>query len=176
MLYLIPAPAHRMILRIADGVRRRWWFMRRPRLSGCRVLAFDAEGRVLLVRHSYGNGAWMPPGGGLQKGEDPLGAAQRELREETGCTLHWAVHIELAEELLHGAGNAVHVIAGDTFDPPLADGREIVEARFFACHELPEPMPRLFRARLPDWITAATAARPADLALPPPSPPPAPTG
>ena len=175
MLYLIPAPAHRMVLRLAHGVRRRWWLVRRPRLSGCRVLAFDAQGRVLLVRHSYGNGAWMPPGGGLQKGEDPLVAAQRELREEVGCTLQWTAHIELADEVLHGAGNRVHVVAGDTLDRPQADGREILEAGFFATDCLPEPMPRLFRARLPQWITAAIAARPVD-AAPPPSPPPAPKG
>ena len=175
MLYLIPAPAHRVVLRLAHGVRRRWWFVLRPRLTGCRVLAFDVEGRVLLVRHSYGNGAWMPPGGGLQKGEDPLAAGQRELREETSCTLQWAAHIELAQELLHGAGNSVHVIAGDTLDPPIADGREIIEARFFAPDELPDPMPRLFRARLPEWITAAIAARPADLAERRPSPLPGPT-
>ena len=136
--------------------------MRRPRISGCRVLAFDNEGRVLLVRHSYGSGKWMPPGGGVQKGENPVLAAQRELLEETGCTLQWAAHIELSEELLHGAGNAVHVIVGDTLDPPLADGREIIEAGFFAPGDLPESMPRLFRARLPEWITAAIAARPED--------------
>ena len=129
MLYLIPAPAHRVVLRLAHRVRRRWWYVRRPRLSGCRVLAFDREGRVLLVRHSYGTGAWMPPGGGLQAGEDPLNAAQRELLEETGCTLQWAAHIELAEEQLHGAGNSVHVIVGDTLDPPLADGRIAARAQ-----------------------------------------------
>ena len=175
MLYLIPAPAHRVALRFAHGVRRRWWFVRRPRLSGCRVLAFDAEGRVLLVRHSYGSEAWMPPGGGLQPGEDPIVAARRELREETGCTLQWAALIELAEEGLHGATNAVHIVAGDTFDPPIADGREIIEARFFAASDLPEPMPRRFRAQLPEWITAAIAARRrhAKVAL---SPLPAPTG
>jgi len=175
MLYLIPAPAHRVVLRLAHGVRRRWWFVLRPRLTGCRVLAFDSEGRVLLVRHSYGSGKWMPPGGGLQRGEDPLAAAQRELLEEVGCTLQWAAHIELAEELLNGAGNSVHVIVGDTLDPAVADGREIIEARFFASHELPDPMPRMFCERLPEWITAATAAR-RQLALADPSPPPAPTG
>ena len=163
MLYLIPAPAHRIVLRLAHGLRRRWWFVRRPRLSGCRVLAFDVHGRVLLVRHSYGSGKWMPPGGGVGRGEDPIAAAQRELLEETGCILEWAAHIELSEEVLNGAGNAVHVIAGDTLDLPLADGREIVEAQFFAPTDLPDAMPRLFRARLPEWITAAIAARPADV-------------
>ncbi len=175
MLYLIPAPAHRTVLRLAHGLRRRWWRVRKPRLAGCRVLAIDAEQRVLLVRHSYGSGKWMPPGGGLERGEDALTAAHRELLEETGCTLHWSAHIELAEESLHGAGNAVHIIAGLTRDTPRADGREIVEAAFFALHALPEPMPAQFRAQLPEWIRAATAVRLRDEA-PPPSRPPAPTG
>jgi 8-oxo-dGTP pyrophosphatase MutT (NUDIX family) len=175
MLYLIPAPAHRIVLRLAHATRRRWWRLRRPSIAGCRVLALDPDGRVLLVRHSYGSGKWMPPGGGLARGEDALAAARRELLEETGCSLEWALLVELAEEDLHGAGNAVHVIAGLTRDTPLADGREIIEAAFFAAHALPDNMPAMFRARLPGWLTAATAARPEDAALPP-FPPPAPTG
>lgn len=174
MLHLIPAPAHRIILRLAHGTRRRWWRMRKPRLAGCRVLALDAAGRVLLVRHSYGSGKWMPPGGGLRRGEDVLAAARRELLEETGCSLDWALHLELAEEVLHGAENAVHVVAGMTRDTPRADRREIIAAAFFEVHALPDHMPAMFRARLPGWLTAATAGRPED-AQPPPSRPPAPT-
>ena len=175
MLHLIPAPAHRTVLRIAHGLRLRWWRMRKPRLAGCRVLALDREDRVLLVRHSYGSGKWMPPGGGLSRGEDALAAAHRELLEETGCTLHWSARIDLVEETLHGAGNAVHVVAGLTHDTPRPDGREILEASFFELHALPEHMPALFRAQLPMWIRAATAARPRDPAAAL-SPPPAPTG
>lgn len=175
MLYLIPAPAHRVALRLAHGLRRRWWIWRKPRLAGCRVLAIDELGRVLLVRHSYGSGKWMPPGGGLARGEHPIAAAQRELLEETACTLQWAALIERADEQLHGAGNMVHIVAGVTLDTPLADGREIIETRFFELSALPDSMPRLFRARLPEWVTAAIAARPQDAAAAPPRPP-APTG
>jgi 8-oxo-dGTP pyrophosphatase MutT (NUDIX family) len=173
MLYLIPAPAHRIILRFAHGARRRWWRIGRPRLAGCRVLAFDPEGRVLLVRHSYGTGKWMPPGGGLKPGEDPLLAASRELLEETCCVLESATELELAEEELHGAANFVHVIAGPTRSVPQADLREIIEAAFFAPDALPEPMPALFRERLPGWIKAAKAGRRQDAAAPlsrPPAP------
>lgn len=175
MLYLIPAPAHRLALRLAHGVRRRWWTIRRPRLAGCRVLALDAEGRVLLVRHSYGANHWMLPGGGLKRGEDAVAGARRELVEETGCALNWAVLIELREEGLHGAINAVNIVAGTTHDTPLADGREIVEARFFDPQALPEFLAPRYATRLPRWLTAATAARPGDAAAAPARPP-EPTG
>jgi ADP-ribose pyrophosphatase YjhB (NUDIX family) len=49
------------------------------------------EGRVLLVQVGYGRarGAWIFPGGYLDKGEDPKEAAVREVFEET------AMHVEI---------------------------------------------------------------------------------
>jgi 8-oxo-dGTP pyrophosphatase MutT (NUDIX family) len=138
------------------------------------VLAFDSEGRVLLIRHSYGSGKWMAPGGGLARGEDPVAAAVRELREETGCKLDQAFELILSEEPLHGATNAVHIVAGETADAPCADGREVIEARFFSDDDLPDHMPPQLRADMAGWITAAKAGRQASPA-PLPAPPPAPT-
>ena len=87
MLHLIPAPLHRAGLTLAHAVRIRWWQWRKPLLIGCRVLAFDEAERVLLIRHSYGSGRWMLPGGGVDRGEDPLAAALRELaRTSPVCT------------------------------------------------------------------------------------------
>lgn len=158
MLRLIPAPLHRRLLRLAHGLRKRWWHIRKPRLRGCRVLALDGEGRVLLVRHAYGSGKWMPPGGGLGRGEHPVAAAARELREETGCRLRDAVEVSLAEEPLGGAVNAVHVVAGRTDDRPRADRREVMGAAFFALDALPADMPPMLRECLPGWVRAAKAA------------------
>ena len=52
---------------------------------GARVLVFKGK-QVLLVRLTYLKGLYLP-GGGVDKGEDPLSAVQRELREETGIEL-----------------------------------------------------------------------------------------
>jgi ADP-ribose pyrophosphatase YjhB (NUDIX family) len=179
MLHLIPLdwlprPVHRLAYRLAHAARRVWWRLRRPRVSGCRVLAFDGEGRVLLVRHSYGTGNWMAPGGGMRRGEDPLLAAGRELVEETGCRLEEARVLALVEEPLKGATNVVTIVAGRAVGTPVPDGREVIAAAFFAGDALPEPMSGLLRRDLPDWLRAAKAGRPGS-AAPAPAPPPSPT-
>lgn len=159
MLRLIPSPAFRMALRMAHRVRLQWWRVRKPRLAGCRVLAFDAGERLLLVRHSYGSGKWMPPGGGLGRGEDALVAAARELLEETACRLDKAVLLALSTEQVGHATNLVHIVGGYTSDMPCPDGREIIEARFFELHMLPENMPGRFRELLPEWVRVMSEMR-----------------
>lgn len=156
---ILPARAHIAGLRVAHAVRVRWWRISGVVLRGCRVLVFDAEGQVLLIRHSYGSGEWMMPGGGLARGEAPLAGGLREVWEETQCRLDPAIEIGRFNDPV--SQHEAYLLAGWTTDEPQADGREIVEARFFAADALPEPMSTRLRERLPEWIRAATAARPA---------------
>jgi 8-oxo-dGTP diphosphatase len=64
----------------------------RPRRSA-RVMVFDPEGRVLLIRCAVvrRDGKefrfWLTPGGQIEPGEEPLGAARREVWEELGLEL-----------------------------------------------------------------------------------------
>lgn len=62
--------------------------MRRPRVRGVMVVVFDDAGRVLLIRHTYGDrGRWDFPGGWVHGGEPAIDAARREALEEIGLEL-----------------------------------------------------------------------------------------
>jgi 8-oxo-dGTP pyrophosphatase MutT (NUDIX family) len=155
MLHLIPAPLHRAGLRLAHAVRRRWWRLAKVRLNGCRVLAFDDAGQVMLIRHSYGSGNWMLPGGGIGRGENPLAAALRELGEEAGCTLVEARLLAVVEEPLYGTVNRVHVVSGTVCGTPRRDGREVIELAFFAPGALPDNLSPALAGRIDGWLTTA---------------------
>ncbi len=63
----------------------------------------EIDGRVLLVRHTYGNakGRILLPGGYVQENELPTAAVEREIREETGVAVRagevFAVQFKPAE-------------------------------------------------------------------------------
>lgn len=152
MAQLLPAPLHRAALRAVHALRKRWWRVLRPRIRGCRVLALGEAGQVLLIRHSYGSGAWMPPGGGVGRCEDVIAAAIRELREETGVDLRDAGEVATVVETLHGAENQVHVVAGRASGGIAVDGREVIEAAFFGAADLPPDLARGLRDEIPQWL------------------------
>jgi putative (di)nucleoside polyphosphate hydrolase len=50
------------------------------------IAVLDDDDRVLALERYDVPGSWQLPQGGLDEGEEPIEAAQRELREETGLT------------------------------------------------------------------------------------------
>jgi 8-oxo-dGTP pyrophosphatase MutT (NUDIX family) len=149
MLHLIPKPVYRFLLRHAHRARVVWWRWAKPRTRDCRVIALDGEGRVLLVRHSYGTYGWMLPGGRPGRGEDPVAAGARELYEETGCGLARGIEILGPDPAAH---RLMYVVVGKATGVPRADDREIVEARFCALDALPEPVSDRLAGQLRAWI------------------------
>ena len=67
--------------RAAFMLQNAYLLVRKPRTLGVRTMVLDEAGNVLLVRHSYRPG-WFLPGGGVHKWETLEQAAIRESREE----------------------------------------------------------------------------------------------
>jgi ADP-ribose pyrophosphatase YjhB (NUDIX family) len=76
---------------------RRWgvWLAEPRFMVTVGAIVQDEGGRVLLLQHEFRTGSgWGIPGGFLERGEQPLEALRRELREEVGVELD-------AAELVH---------------------------------------------------------------------------
>lgn len=151
---LIPPPLHRAGLRVAHRLRHHFRRVTRVPLAGVSVIATDAAGCVLLVRHSYGRPVWMLPGGGLKRGEAPEAAAERELREELGCGLTEIARIATLEETISGAPHTAYVLGARIAGELRPDRREVMDARFFAFDALPDDLGPLTRRRLEAWRVA----------------------
>jgi ADP-ribose pyrophosphatase YjhB (NUDIX family) len=155
MFRLVPPALHRFALRWAHRVRHRWRKASGQPLAGVSVLVTDLEGRLLLVRHSYGPQGWALPSGGMKRGENPEDAARREVAEELRCTLEDARVFDTIEETLSGARHTAYLVTGRTLDRPRPDKREVVEAKFCPIHSLPEPQTALTRVRIAAWKARA---------------------
>lgn len=117
----------------------------RPR---ARVLVVNEKGQVLLIRAVISHGKWTLPGGGLERHEQAVTAARRELQEETGI-----VADESAFEYITTLGKPEHDIP---FLAPLfrlrvgsaalpeqpVNAREIEGIGWFDRDNLPEPLSR----------------------------------
>jgi 8-oxo-dGTP pyrophosphatase MutT (NUDIX family) len=139
------------LLRAADTLRRWVWRALGPRTVGVRGLVVDGEGRVLLVRHTYGSPQWQLPGGGVHRRESILAALHRELREETGVIVTGPVRLlGTYSSLTEGKSDHISVFVVDTFERERSDSAEIDSARFFAPGELPDDTSPATRRRLED--------------------------
>lgn len=154
MIHLLPPALHRLLLRFAHRARHHWRRLAKRPIAGVSVIATDRAGRVLLVRHSYGPGVWALPGGGLARGEAPEAAAARELREELGCGFAGLEQVATIKETISGAPHTAYIFAGQLAGEPHPDGREVVEARFFAVDALPADLGASSRRRIGLGVTA----------------------
>ncbi|UCI07363.1 NUDIX domain-containing protein [Mesorhizobium sp. B1-1-8] len=74
------------LLDLALRIRRLYWRVFQPQTFGVRAIILNSEKKVLLVRHKYGRG-WYLPGGKVRRGEASLVAIERELWEELGISV-----------------------------------------------------------------------------------------
>ena len=106
-------------------------------LPGVFAAIFDDQGRLLCVRHNYGDGRWSLPGGGIEDGETVVAGLRREVREETGLEVEPDRLITSYSRPEPGR-QSVLIRCKVTGGKLIASNSEISEVRFFACDELPD--------------------------------------
>lgn len=151
MAKLLPASLHRALLPLAHALRDSWRRWRKTPIAGVSVIVTNLSGDVLLLKHSYGPAVWGLPGGGLGRGEDPADAARREVHEELGVDLARIDFVGTLEEVLSGSPHTAHIFTAVCDRQPRPDRREVIEARFFPSHSLPEPLGETTRRRIAVW-------------------------
>jgi len=129
------------------------WLLKVLRIEtrGVKLLVHDDRGRVLLIRNRYGRDHWLLPGGGVKRGEPPVDAARRELREETGLDAatprFFARHHSSAE----GRRDTIDLFVAVASGEPVADGVEVADACFFAPLALPDTVSPATLRRIGEW-------------------------
>ena len=132
---------------------RIYCFIFRPKMLGVRVMLIQ-NGEVLLIRHTYLPG-WFMPGGGVKRGETLDEAARREAREEVGAEMK---DLKLIGAYTNFQGfksdhNILFLCTDFTFSGQ--SDREIAEVRFFPLDELPENVWSGHRLRLEEYRAGA---------------------
>lgn len=128
------------------------------RRAGAAAVITDDRGRVLLVRHTYGELNWEIPGGLGEPGESADATAVREVREETGLDVAaerlTGIYFEAAADMHHFVFRC-RATAG-TEPRPSSD--EISEVRWCERAALPRPISDFTVRRIDDALDGAPAA------------------
>jgi len=105
--------------------------------GGVKCVLTDGD-KVLLVRHTYGSRAWDLPGGGRRRGESPVDAARREMREELGLDgLDWRSLGQL-RAYTERHRQTLQVYGAEVSEPALTlDLGELSVGRWFELERLP---------------------------------------
>jgi ADP-ribose pyrophosphatase YjhB (NUDIX family) len=117
---------------------RVYWFIFRPEVRGTRCLV-EREGKLLLIRQTYGDMLWTLPGGLIRRGETPEDAARREVREEIALEVGRLRSLGHFMDMHEHARDTVYCFWGECLDGEVRiDRDEVYEAGWFAPNELPE--------------------------------------
>jgi len=124
------------------------------KVIGAGAFIVDEDGKVLLVKHTYGHLNWELPGGGAENDESPVETALREVREETGLIVlahHMTGYYYLPEN------DSLHFVfwceQQDANAVPRSDHAEISECRFWHPEALPRPISDWTIRRIQNAIT-----------------------
>ena len=124
----------RFLYRVAFPIAMVAWFIFRWKRKGVKCVVLK-DGKILMIQNTYGYKTWTFPGGGIKKGETPEEAAKREVFEETGVRVSNLRALGTLDFDYQGVSTIFVATADDS--AIIIDPVEILEAKWFAVHELP---------------------------------------
>lgn len=136
-----------------------WSRWTRGMTLGVRAIATNEHGQILLVKHTYLHGWWLP-GGGVDRGETTHAAVVRELREEAGLVATTAPRlVSLHSNERFFPGDHVAVFHIDRFDlTERTSHGEIAETGWFDPADLPADTTKATRARIAEFMGQAPSS------------------
>lgn len=123
------------------------------------AVVINAAGEVLLVQSP--RRGWEPPGGQVERGEDPLTALTREVAEESGCVMDpghlvgvYSVYSEISDSTIIELAYLCRHMGGEP-----AGGMECLAAGWFSVAQALQLVTHPFQAaKLRDALAAETGA------------------
>jgi 8-oxo-dGTP pyrophosphatase MutT (NUDIX family) len=129
------------------------------RRIGAAAIVLDGDGRVLLVRHTYGRLNWELPGGASELGETIVETALRELREETGLSATAERMTGLYYDPENDSHHAVFCRVPDAA-APAPSSPEISTCRYWPRDALPRPISDFTIRRIDDALSGVVPELP----------------
>ena len=126
-------------IRLLYPLKRATLRLLRWKTRGVKVMLFNPQGELLLIRNSYGRSQlFVLPGGGIRPFETPAAAAVREVREEVAIAAERVTPRSTHYSDKEGKRDTVYLFTAFAAASPHADGVEVEEARFFPLDALPD--------------------------------------
>lgn len=133
-------------------MRRIYWRLARPETRGVRAILVDVRGKILLVRHKYQEG-WFLPGGKVSGREDDQEALRRELQEELGVqTVSRPEKLSEYVNTYEYKKDTIAVFVVREFTQASKRNFEVEEYQFFDPQNLPDGISPGTRRRIEEWL------------------------
>jgi 8-oxo-dGTP pyrophosphatase MutT (NUDIX family) len=123
---------------------------------GVRAIVLNQENKILLVKHSYGAG-WFLPGGGVDRNESIPAAIKRELIEEVGICIEGELKLfGCYINNIYGATDYVFLFVVSKYNQIESHSPEIAEYHWYNYDEIPEITSPGSKRRLKEYFCDVT--------------------
>lgn len=132
---------------------RLYWKLVKPRTLGVRAIILDENKvNVLLVKHTYIDGLYLP-GGGVKKFEEPEKAIARELKEELGFEVIDCDLFGVYSNFTESKSDTVIIVICTGCITKNIKSSEIESFGFFNIYDLPKETSLGTRKRIDEYLS-----------------------